>query len=70
MTPDTYEQMDRRISRIETQIDQILARMDQGFQELRAEINALRNELNNRFYWLIGLMFGMWAMTVLAILLK
>lgn len=39
-------------------------------RELRSEIALLRQELNSRFYWIIGLVLVSWLSTMGTILLK
>jgi len=53
------EQLDKRLNHVETEIG-----------ELRAEIRELRNDLNRRFLWLLGVLISMWVTIIVAVLLK
>jgi hypothetical protein len=72
----TYEQVDRRL----TSLDMRFAEIDLRFGEVRTEIAGLRSDMNTRFAeldwrfssyfkWTIGMIFGSWLTTMLAILL-
>jgi hypothetical protein len=37
---------------------------------LESEVRELRRDLNNRFFWLLGIQISMWVTIILAILFK
>jgi hypothetical protein len=57
------EQMDKRLNHIESEIRDLRS-------EMSGEIRDLRRDLNNRFFWLLGVQISMWVTIILAILLK
>ena len=65
--------LEERVARIEgilEQVDKRLNHLESGISELRDEIRELRRDLNNRFFWLLGVQISMWVTIILAILLK
>jgi len=57
------EQMDKRLNHIESELRDLR-------NEMSGEIGGLRRDLNNRFFWLLGVQISMWVTIILAILLK
>jgi len=64
------EQMDKRLNHIESEIRNLRNEMSDEIRGLRGEIGDLRKDLNNRFFWLLGVQISMWVTIILAILLK
>jgi hypothetical protein len=57
------EQVDKRLNHLESEMRELRS-------EMRGEIRELRRDLNNRFFWLLGVQISMWVTIVLAILFK
>jgi hypothetical protein len=57
------EQMDKRLNHLESEVKELRS-------EMRSEIRELRRDLNNRFFWLLGVQISMWVTIILAILFK
>jgi C4-type Zn-finger protein len=57
---------EERVARIEG----ILEQVDKRLNHLESEVRELRRDLNNRFFWLLGVQISMWVTIVLAILFK
>jgi len=57
------EQMDKRLNHLESEVKELRS-------EMRGEIGELRRDLNNRFFWLLGVQISMWVTIILAILFK
>ena len=65
--------LEERVARIEgilEQVDKRLNHLESDISELRDEIRELRRDLNNRFFWLLGVQISMWVTIILAILFK
>jgi hypothetical protein len=56
-------QVDTRLARMET-------RLDDSVSELRGGITSLRQEGRQNFQWTLGLLVGMWVTIILAILIR
>jgi hypothetical protein len=68
----TTPNLEARMARVEGSVEQInlrLGRIEALIDQLRGELNALRGELNTRFYILLGTLIPMWVTIILAILL-
>jgi hypothetical protein len=55
-----------RITKIEGNIEQ----MNKKFNHFENNLRDLRKDLNNRFFWLLGVQISMWITIILAILFK
>ena len=55
-----YEQIDRRLGAVEGGMAALDRRVDEGFTQVRAEIQSVRGELLGRmdreFFWILGLL--------------
>lgn len=52
---------------------QVLTRLDileHDMAEMKSDIKELRKDLNTKFQWMIGLVFGSWITILLTILFK
>ena len=58
--------LEERVARIEGIVEQ----MDKRLNHIESEIRDLRRDLNNRFFWLLGVQISMWVTIILTILLK
>jgi hypothetical protein len=58
--------LEERVARIEGFLEQ----MDKRLNHLESEVRELRRDLNNRFFWLLGVQISMWVTIILAILIK
>jgi hypothetical protein len=58
--------LEERVARIEGFLEQ----MDKRLNHLESEVRELRRDLNNRFFWLLGVQISMWVTIILAILFK
>jgi len=58
--------LEERVARIEG----ILEQVDKRLNHLESEVRELRRDLNNRFFWLLGIQISMWVTIILAILFK
>jgi hypothetical protein len=58
--------LEERVARIEG----ILEQVDKRLNHLESEVRELRRDLNNRFFWLLGVQISMWVTIILAILFK
>jgi len=56
---ERFEAVDRRFDSVERRLN-----------HLETEIRELRNELNRRFLWLLGVLISMWVTIIAAVLLK
>ncbi len=81
----TIEQLDKRLTRVESELsefrrefkeelrklrDELKAKMNQLRTELKAEINQLRSEMLTMFRWTIGIVLGTWISVIVPLLLK
>jgi len=66
----SLEERAARIEGILEQVDKRLNHLESDISELRDEIRELRRDLNNRFFWLLGVQISMWVTIILAILFK
>jgi chaperonin cofactor prefoldin len=66
----SLEERATRIEGILEQVDKRLNHLESDISELRDEIRELRRDLNNRFFWLLGVQISMWVTIILAILIK
>jgi hypothetical protein len=57
------EQIDKRLNHLESEVRELRS-------EMRGEIRELRRDLNNRFFWLLGVQISMWVTIILAVLFK
>jgi len=51
-------------------IEGVVEQMGRRLNHIEDEIRELRRDLNNRFFWLLGVQILMWITIILAILLK
>jgi hypothetical protein len=51
-------------------VEGIVEQMDKRLNHIESELRDLRRDLNNRFFWLLGVQISMWVTIILAILLK
>jgi hypothetical protein len=55
-----YEQIDRRLGTVEGRIAALDRKVDEGFTQVRTEIQSVRGELLGRmdgqFFWILGLL--------------
>ena len=58
--------LEERVARIEG----ILEQMDKRLNNFENGLNELRRDLNNRFFWLLGVQISMWITVILAILFR
>jgi hypothetical protein len=58
--------LEERVARIEG----ILEQVDKRLNHLESGVRELRRDLNNRFFWLLGVQISMWVTIILAILFK
>lgn len=58
--------LEERIAKIEGSIEQ----MNKRLNHLEDDLRDLRKDLNNRFFWLLGVQISMWITIILAILFK
>jgi len=58
--------LEERVARIEGFLEQ----MDKRLNHLEGEVRELRRDLNNRFFWLLGVQISMWVTIILAVLIK
>jgi len=58
--------LEERVARIEG----ILEQMDKRLNNFESGLNELRRDLNNRFFWLLGVQISMWITVILAILFR
>jgi len=58
--------LEARVARIEG----ILEQVDKRLNHLESEVRELRRDLDNRFFWLLGVQISMWVTIILAILFK
>jgi len=58
--------LEERIAKIEGNMEQINKRLN----HLEDDLRDLRKDLNNRFFWLLGVQISMWITIILAILFK
>jgi hypothetical protein len=58
--------LEERVARIEGIVEQ----MDKRLNHIESELRDLRMDLNNRFFWLLGVQISTWVTIILAILLK
>jgi len=58
--------LEERVARIEGFLEQ----MDKRLNHLESEVRELRRDLNNRFFWLLGVQISMWVTIILAVLIK
>ena len=64
------EQVDKRLNHLESEMRELRSEVRSEISEVRGEIRELRRDLNNRFFWLLGVQISMWVTIVLAILFK
>jgi len=57
------EQVDKRLDHLESKVGELRS-------EMRSEIRELRRDLNNGFFWLLGVQISMWVTVILALLFK
>lgn len=57
------EQLSERVSRVETQMDQLR-------QELKGEISQLAQKVDKNFLWTMGILITMWISIIIAVLVK
>jgi chaperonin cofactor prefoldin len=65
--------LEERVARIEgilEQMDKRLNHMESEIRDLSIDMRDLRKDLNNRFYWLLGIQISMWITIILAIIFK
>jgi chaperonin cofactor prefoldin len=65
--------LEERVARIEgilEQMDKRLNHMESEIRDLSIDMRDLRKDLNNRFYWLLGIQISMWVTIILAIIFK
>jgi tetrahydromethanopterin S-methyltransferase subunit B len=58
--------LEERVAKVEGIVEQ----MDKRLNHIESELRDLRRDLNNRFFWLLGIQISMWVTIILAILLK
>jgi tetrahydromethanopterin S-methyltransferase subunit B len=58
--------LEERVAKVEGIVEQ----MDKRLNHIESELRDLRKDLNNRFFWLLGVQISMWVTIILAILLK
>jgi hypothetical protein len=78
-------QVDTRLARMETRLDDSVSELRGGItllrqevradmtslrQEVRADITSLRQEGRQNFQWTLGILVGMWVTIILAILIR
>jgi hypothetical protein len=63
-----YEQIDRRLSDLRSELDQRFGGIDQRFASLEVRMDAGFARMDHRFNWLTGLFVSMWITTMLALL--
>jgi len=78
--PDGLRELDELVSRrvhdtgvTKEEWRQVLTRLDileHDMVEVRADIKELRKDLNTKFQWMTGLLFGSWITIILTILFK
>jgi hypothetical protein len=51
-------------------MDKRLNHMESEIRDLSIDMRDLRKDLNNRFYWLLGIQISMWVTIILAIIFK
>jgi len=56
--------LEERMVKTESNIEQ----MNKRFNRLENGLKDLRRDLNNRFFWLLGVQISMWITIILAIL--
>jgi hypothetical protein len=54
----------RRLEVVKSGLEERVARIE------GSEVRELRRDLNNRFFWLLGVQISMWVTIILAILFK
>ena len=67
------ERVDKRLNHLESEVRELRSEVSSlrgEISEVRGEIRELRRDLNNRFFWLLGVQISMWVTIVLAILFK
>jgi predicted nucleic acid-binding Zn-ribbon protein len=75
------EQVDKRLNHLESEVRELRSEMRGEIGSLRGEISGVRSELgseirelrrdlNNRFFWLLGVQISMWVTIILAVLIK
>ena len=57
------EQVDKRLDHLESKVGELRS-------EMRSEIRELRRDLNNGFFWLLGVQISMWVTVILTVLFK
>ena len=57
------EQVDKRLDHLESKVGELRS-------DMRSEIRELRRDLNNGFFWLLGVQISMWVTVILALLFK
>ena len=58
-----YEQISKRLDSIDARLDRFDAKLD----GIDGRFDALRSEMITQFRWLVGMIFGTWMTTILAI---
>jgi len=48
----------------------VAEQLDKRLNHVESELRELRNELNRRFLWLLGVLISMWVTIIVAVLLK
>jgi len=64
------EEFEKRLAELRDYVDRRFESIDRRVNHLETEIRELRNELNRRFLWLLGILISMWVTIIVAVLLK
>lgn len=61
------EQMDKRLSAVESELKALRADLNNGINSLRTELTL---KIDSSFKWLVGIILTMWVTVILTILVK
>ena len=71
---DVLLQVDRRLTLIEDDLRTLDQKWDQRFgsldQKIDSQTNQLRQEMNTKFHWTLGVVLASWISTIGTLLLK
>lgn len=65
------QQMESRLGSLEgaySQVAERLTSLDWRFESMERKLDLFRNDMDRRFMWLTGVVFGTWITTMFAIL--
>lgn len=66
VTKEEWRQVLSRLDILESRMNML----EHDMVEVKSEMRELRKDLNTKFLWMIGLLFGGWITIILTILLK